>query len=85
MIPRYCGPPNVQEHTAVDSRGQGIILHDRDALVRSIGRMFEKHDGGPVIREVFGKRAGCTGPLIADVTRHRSIKGIASHDLMEMG
>lgn len=82
MMPRYCGPPNVQEHTAVDSRGQGIILHDGNALVRPIGRVLEEHHGGPVIRKVLGKRAGRTGPLVADVTRHGSIKGIAAHDLM---
>lgn len=46
------------EHTAFDSRGQSVVLDDRHALVRPIGRVLEEHDGSPVVGKVLGEGAG---------------------------
>lgn len=81
MMLRYYGQPNAQ-HTAVDSCGQGVVLHDRHALVGPIGRVLEEHDGGPVVGKVLGKRAGRAGALVSDVARHSGVEGIASYNLM---
>ena len=46
--------------------------------------MLEVHDGGPIVGEVLGKRAGRAGGLISDVTSHVRVQGVAAHELVDM-
>lgn len=74
----------VDGHAAVDSVGQGRVLHDGHPLVGTIG-MLKEHDGRPVVGKVLGEGAGRAGALLADITCHGGVEGIAADDLVEMG
>jgi len=73
----------IDRHSTIDAIGQRCVLHDRHTLIRSI-RMFEEHDGGPVIGKVLGEGTCCAGALCADIACHIWFKGIPTDDLMKM-
>ena len=77
----------VDSHATIDAVRQGSVLHDRDTLVGAVG-VLEEHDGGPVVGEVLGERAGRAGTSVTDVpirNVHRRVEGISTYDLVEMG
>ena len=47
--------------------------------------MLEEHDGGPVVGEILGEGARRAGALLANITLHRRVEGIATNDLVKMG
>lgn len=65
-------------------RCQGSIVDHRHAVVGSVGRVFEVHDGSPVVGEVLGHLAGSTGASGAHVPGHSRVEGITTNDVMKM-
>jgi hypothetical protein len=43
------------------------------------------HDGGPVVGEVLGERAGRTSALVANVASHVGMEGVSTNDLVNVG
>ena len=56
----------INGHSTVDTIWQGAVLHNRNALIRSV-LMFEEHNSGPVIRKVLGESAGGASASLADI------------------
>lgn len=61
---------NPSSSTSCESR----VVDNRHTVVRSVGRMFEIHHGGPVIGEILGHLAGGACSPGADITCHASIE-----------
>ncbi len=73
----------IDGHSTIDTIGQGRVLHDRYALVRSV-RMLEEHDGRPVIGEVLGESTCCARSLFADIACHIGFEGVTTDNLVQM-
>lgn len=70
----------VDGHSAVDTCRQGIVLHDLDALVATVG-VLEEEDCGPVVAEVLAEHTRGACSLVSNVTCHVGTEGVATNNL----
>jgi len=55
------------------------------AVVGPVRRMLEVQGSSPIVGKVLGHFAGGTGSPRADITLHRSIEGVSTNDMVNMG